>query len=300
MEKKKKKITHISHMEKVSTLLHLSHIKKIQKIRISCSRLGASDKNLLRKCRWNLFLLLSEKKGLDAYESGKLFEMYHSTVSKVIYKWHRFQTTANLSRTGQPNKFSPRKRTTRKKEKDVSKNPKISSHNASTIGMRLHEFDLHGRSARNKPLPSKKNIRERLHFLNEHLGSKKHPQTSCNWKNIAFGSGKEIPASRCQRLVNNYAKCLQEVISPKSYWSLCTVATEAKDVLKQTNKKKHLLIFLLNKFLKKWIFPVVLFKHINFYICQLKGTDSKTFVCPKHVKKNSTISMGCTYFFTWL
>ena len=110
------------------------------------------------------------KKVVDAYESGKgfkkiskLFEIHHSTVRKIIYKWRRFQTAANLFKTGRPSKFSPR--ADRLMQKGVSKNPKISSQDllvslatvgvkvhASTIRKRLHKFDLHGRRARKKPL----------------------------------------------------------------------------------------------------------------------------------------------------
>ncbi|XP_047009608.1 centrin-3 isoform X3 [Ictalurus punctatus] len=68
-------------------------------------------------------------------------------------------------------------------QKEAFKNPTISSQallvslatvgvkvNASTIRKRLYKFDLHGRCVRKKPLLSKKNIRARVQFANEHIG----------------------------------------------------------------------------------------------------------------------------------
>lgn len=127
------------------------------------------------------------RKIVDAYESGKgykkiskLFEIGHSTVRKIIYKWRTFKTTTNMARSGRPSKFSLR--ADRKMLKEVSNNPRMSSRDlqvslatidvkvhASTIRKRLNKFALHGRCARRKPLLSKKNIRARLKFAREHL-----------------------------------------------------------------------------------------------------------------------------------
>lgn len=76
------------------------------------------------------------------------------------------------------------------------------------------------------------------------------------------------PASRCQRLVANYAKHLQEVISAKggntSYRSQgCTYFSHRRN--------SHLLIFLLNKWLKKWLCSSISTLVI--------GTDSKRIEC---------------------
>lgn len=145
------------------------------------------------------------KKVIDAYESGKgfkkiskQFEINHSTVRKIIYKWRRFQTTANLFRPGRPSKFSPR--ADRKMLKEVSKNPRMSSRDLqvalatvdvkvheSTIRKRLHKFDLHGRCARRKPLLSRKNIRARLKFANEHLGKDQH-----FWNNVLWTDESKV------------------------------------------------------------------------------------------------------------
>lgn len=122
-----------------------------------------------------------------AYESGKGFkkiskdfEISHSTVRKIVYKWRAFKTTANMPRSGRPSKFTPR--ADRKMLKEVSKNPKMSSRDlqqalatvdvevhASTIRKRLHKFNLHGRRARRKPLLSKRNIKARLTFARENV-----------------------------------------------------------------------------------------------------------------------------------
>lgn len=106
---------------------------------------------------WNVF---------DAHQSGKGFksismqyEIIHSTVTKIIYKWSKFQTTGNLSRPDYPSptKFSPR--VEYKMHQDDSKNPRMSSRDLqaalgtvyvkvheSTIRKRLHKFNPHGRS----------------------------------------------------------------------------------------------------------------------------------------------------------
>uniref|UniRef100_A0A3B3SNV6 Sleeping Beauty transposase HTH domain-containing protein n=1 Tax=Paramormyrops kingsleyae TaxID=1676925 RepID=A0A3B3SNV6_9TELE len=39
---------------------------------------------------------------------SKQFEVYHSTVRKIIHKWKTFKTVANLPRSGHPSKFTPR------------------------------------------------------------------------------------------------------------------------------------------------------------------------------------------------
>lgn len=90
-------------------------------------------------------------------------------------KWFKSHTGAhdqvNMIRTslpGRQSKLNPR--ADRKMQKEVIKNPKMSSrdlHQAlatvdvnvhdSTIRKRLHKFDFHGRWARRKPLISQKN-----------------------------------------------------------------------------------------------------------------------------------------------
>lgn len=127
------------------------------------------------------------KKIVAAYESGKgfkkiskEFEISHSTVRKIVYKWGTFKTTANMPRAGHPSKFTPR--ADHKLLKEVSKTPKMSSRDlqqalatvdvkvhASTIRKRLHKFHFHGKCARRKPLLSKRNIKARLKFARENV-----------------------------------------------------------------------------------------------------------------------------------
>uniref|UniRef100_A0A3Q3JS38 Transposase n=1 Tax=Monopterus albus TaxID=43700 RepID=A0A3Q3JS38_MONAL len=134
-----------------------------------------------------------------AYESGKGFkkiskdfEISHSTVRKIVYKWRAFKTTANMPRSGRPSKFTPR--ADRKMLKEVSKNPKMSSRDlqqalatvdvevhASTIRKRLHKFNLHGRRARRKPLLSKRNIKARLTFARENVDKDQDFWNNVRW-----------------------------------------------------------------------------------------------------------------------
>lgn len=46
----------------------------------------------------------------DFNKFSKLFERNHSTIREIISKWHRFQMTANLSRSSRSSKFSLRSR----------------------------------------------------------------------------------------------------------------------------------------------------------------------------------------------
>ncbi|XP_053544617.1 mediator of RNA polymerase II transcription subunit 17 isoform X3 [Ictalurus punctatus] len=69
--------------------------------------------------------------GKEFEKISKLFEILHSTIRKILYKWLRFHTTANLPRTGCPSKIRPR--ADHLMQKEVSKtSKKISSQNLLT------------------------------------------------------------------------------------------------------------------------------------------------------------------------
>ncbi len=77
------------------------------------------------------------KKIVAAYESGKGFkkvskdfEISHSTVRKIVFKWRTFKTTADMPRSGHPSKFTPRADC--KMLKEVSKIPKMSGPTAGS------------------------------------------------------------------------------------------------------------------------------------------------------------------------
>lgn len=145
------------------------------------------------------------KKIVAAYESGKgfkkiskEFDISHSTIRKIVYKWRTFKTTATMPGSGRPSKFTPR--ADRKMLKEVIKNPKMSSRELqqalatvdvkvhdSTIRKRLHKFDFHGRCARRKPLLSKRNIKARLKFARANV-DKDHDF----WNNVLWTDESKI------------------------------------------------------------------------------------------------------------
>lgn len=77
---------------------------------------------------------------------SKRLEINPSTVRKSICKWCRFQTPANLSRTGCVSKFSLRVRADSQESNIISQGLQITlpTVNAATIRQRLNKFDLHG------------------------------------------------------------------------------------------------------------------------------------------------------------
>ena len=145
------------------------------------------------------------KKIVAAYESGKgfkkiskEFDISHSTIQKIVYKWKTFKTTATMPRSGRPSKFTPR--ADRKMLKEVIKCPKISSRDLqqalatvnvkvhdSTIRKRRHKFGFHGRCARSKPLLSKKNIKARLKFARENID-----KDQVFWNNVLWTDESKV------------------------------------------------------------------------------------------------------------
>lgn len=86
------------------------------------------------------------------------FEISHSTIWKIGYKWRKFKIAANMPRSGRPSRFTPR--ADRKMLKAVTNSlvtVDVKVH-ACTIRKRLHKLNFHGRLARRKPLLSKSNI----------------------------------------------------------------------------------------------------------------------------------------------
>ena len=90
------------------------------------------------------------KKIVAAYESSKgfkkiskEFEISHSTVRKMIYKWRTFKITCPSLATGL-RKFTPR--ADHKMLKEVSKNPKMSSRDLqqalATVDVKVHSSTI--------------------------------------------------------------------------------------------------------------------------------------------------------------
>lgn len=82
-------------------------------------------------------------------KKSQIFKISHSTVWKIIYKWRTLKTTANMSKSGCPSKFSPRAdRKMSSQDLQVTLAIVDVKVNASTIRTRLRKFDLHARCAR--------------------------------------------------------------------------------------------------------------------------------------------------------
>jgi len=142
---------------------------------------------------------------VDAHQSGdgykrisKRLNLHPSTVRSIVVKWKQFHTTVTLPRSGRPAKISPR--TAVKLVRDVSKDPKLTSKDlqaslaaadvdvhASTIRKKLNSFGINGRSARRKPLLSKKNIAARLKFAMDHLD-----ETDDFWNNVLWTDESKV------------------------------------------------------------------------------------------------------------
>lgn len=81
-----------------------------------------------------------------------------------------------------------------------------------------------------------------------------------------------------------------DCLSKKAYKHLTTEENVQVGVIK--------MIFLMYKLFKGYILLVILFMYIT-SICMLCLNEDHRFACP-YIWKKSTISMGRTYFFTWL
>lgn len=116
---------------------------------------------------------------------SKSLDVHVSTVRQIIYKWREFNTVATLPRRGRPAKISPRAQ--RRIINEVRRNPRASakdlqtslartniSVHTSTICKILNKNGVHGRTARRKPLLTKKNIAARLKFAKDHLDAPQH------------------------------------------------------------------------------------------------------------------------------
>lgn len=105
---------------------------------------------------------------------SKQFEIYHSEVKTIIYKWKIFKTIANLPRSGCPTNTS-----------QTQSQLNVEVHD-SAIRKKIYKCCLFGRVAGRKPLLSKKNKKK---TWQDDLDLQ-----SCSWTNhMTSGS----PFNRC-------------------------------------------------------------------------------------------------------
>ncbi|KAG2463444.1 TC1A transposase, partial [Polypterus senegalus] len=115
-----------------------------------------------------------------------------STVTSIICKWKKFETTRNLPRAGRPSKLSDRGR--RALVREVTKNPMVTlselqrssvergePSRRTTISAAIHQSGLYGRVARRKPLLSKRHMAARLEFAERHLKDSQTMRNKILW-----------------------------------------------------------------------------------------------------------------------
>jgi hypothetical protein len=104
----------------------------------------------------------------------------NNTVASIILKWKKFGTTKTLPRADRPAKLSIWGR--RALIREVTKNPLVTltelqsssvemgePSRRTTISVALHQSDLYGRVARQKPLLSKRHMKVHLEFDKRHI-----------------------------------------------------------------------------------------------------------------------------------
>jgi hypothetical protein len=116
-------------------------------------------------------------------------------MASIILKWKKCGTTKTLPRAGHQAKQSNRGR--RVLVRKVTKNPMVTltelqsysvgmgqPSRRTTISAALHQSDLYGRMARQKPLLSEKHMTDRFKFAKRHLKDTDHKKTrfSCLMK----------------------------------------------------------------------------------------------------------------------
>ncbi|KAG2469087.1 TCB1 transposase, partial [Polypterus senegalus] len=115
-----------------------------------------------------------------------------STVTSIIHKWKKFETTRTLPRTGQPSKLRDQGR--RALVREVTKNPMVTlselqrssvergePSRRTTISAAIHQSGLYGRVARRKPLRSKRHMAAHLEFVKRHLKDSQTMRNKILW-----------------------------------------------------------------------------------------------------------------------
>ncbi|KAG2455820.1 TCB1 transposase, partial [Polypterus senegalus] len=117
-----------------------------------------------------------------------------STVTSIIRKWKKFETTRTLPRAGRPSKLSDRGR--RALFREVTKNPMVTlselqrssvergePSRRTTISAAIHQSGLYGRVARMKPLLSKRHMAAHLEFAKRQLKDSQTMRNKILWFN---------------------------------------------------------------------------------------------------------------------
>ncbi|KAG2466986.1 TCB1 transposase, partial [Polypterus senegalus] len=137
-------------------------------------------------------IILRHKSGESYRKISAALTVPMSTVSSIIHKWKKFETTRTLPRAGRPSKLSDRRR--RALVREVTKNPMVTPSELqrssvergepsrrTTISVAIHQSDLHGRVARRKPLLSKRHMAARLEFAKRHLKDSQTMRNKILW-----------------------------------------------------------------------------------------------------------------------
>ena len=127
-------------------------------------------------------IVLRHRSGEGYQNISAALKVPKKTVASIILKWKKFGTPKTLPRADRPAKLSNRWRKALVRE--VTKNPMVTltdlrsssvemgePSRKTTISASLHQSDLYGRVARQKPLLSKKHMTARLKFATRHLNT---------------------------------------------------------------------------------------------------------------------------------
>ena len=143
-------------------------------------------------------IVAAHKDGEGYKAISKRLAVHVSTVRQVVYKWRQHHSTANLSRSGRPQKVSPR--AARKLARDAQENPRKTSRDLqadlaaagtkvhrTTVRRVLNNAGLYGRVARKKPLLKKKHREARLQFAKSHVD-----KPAAYWEKVLWSDETKI------------------------------------------------------------------------------------------------------------
>ncbi|KAG2458240.1 TCB1 transposase, partial [Polypterus senegalus] len=137
--------------------------------------------------------IVSRHKSGEGYrKSSAALKVPMSTVTSIIRKLKKFETTRTLPRAVWPSKLSNRGR--RALVREVTKNPMVTlsefqrssvekgePSRRTTISAAIHQLGLYGRVARRKPLLSKRSMTAHLEFAKRHLKDSQTMRNKILW-----------------------------------------------------------------------------------------------------------------------